>query len=168
MPVKDILRNLNLFVDGNGYAGRVEELELPKLTVKTEEFRGGGMDAPVELDIGLEKLESGLTVSGIDAELLKLWGVAPGSLTPFTVRGSLQSEDGTVTPVEVRLRGHVKEVDWGTWKPGEKAPLKLMVAVRYYKLTHGGAVVHEIDVDKMIRVVDGTDQLEAQRTALGI
>ena len=99
----------------------MEEIELPKLTVKTEEFRAGGMDAPVELDMGMEKLESTLTLSGVDRELLKLWGVAPGNLTPLTVRGSLQSEDGTVTSVEVRLRGHVKEIDWGTWKPGEKA-----------------------------------------------
>ncbi len=168
MPIQDILRQVNLFVDGRGYMGRVEEIELPKLTVKTEEFRAGGMDAPVELDMGMEKLESTLTVSGVDRELLKLWGVAPGNITPLSVRGSLQSEDGTVTTVEVRLRGQVKEIDWGTWKPGEKAPLKIMLALRYYKLTHGGELVHEIDVENMIRVVAGVDQLQQQRDALGI
>ncbi len=168
MPIQDILRQVNLFVDGRGYMGRVEEIELPKLTVKTEEFRAGGMDAPVELDMGMEKLESTLTVSGVDRELLKLWGVAPGNITPLSVQGSLQSEDGTVTTVEVRLRGQAKEIDWGTWKPGEKAPLKIMLALRYYKLTHGGELVHEIDVENMIRVVAGVDQLQQQRDALGI
>ena len=43
-----------------------------------------------------------------------------------------------------------------------------MMAVRYYKLDHDGTVVHEIDVDNMTRVINGTDRLEAQRTALGI
>ena len=35
-----ILKNFNLFVDGRGYAGRVDEITLPKLTIKTEEFQG--------------------------------------------------------------------------------------------------------------------------------
>ena len=47
-----VLRGFDVFVDGRGYAGKVEELELPKLSIKTEEFRAGGMDVPVELDMG--------------------------------------------------------------------------------------------------------------------
>ena len=43
-----ILKNFNVFVDGLGYAGRVEEITLPKLTIKTEEYQGAGMSAPVE------------------------------------------------------------------------------------------------------------------------
>nr|WP_262363471.1 phage major tail tube protein [Xylella fastidiosa] len=54
---RHLLKHLNLFIDGKGYAGQVEEINLPKLTLKTEEFRGGGMLAPVELTMGLEKLE---------------------------------------------------------------------------------------------------------------
>ena len=67
-----------------------------------------------------------------------------------------------------RVRGYVREVDWGTWKPGEKSPLKCMMAVRYYRFLHDGDVLHEIDVDNMVRIVNGVDQLEAQRQALGI
>ena len=53
--LNDILKNMSLFVDGRGYAGNVDELNLPKLALKTEEFRGGGMDAPIEIDMGMEK-----------------------------------------------------------------------------------------------------------------
>lgn len=166
--ITDVLRNVNLFVDGRGYAGTVEEVNLPKLTVATEEHRGGGMDAPAEIDMGLEKLECDWSCAAIDAEMLKAWGVAPGNAIPATFRGALESEDGTVKAVEVRVRGAVKEVDWGAWKPGEKAPLKCMMAVRYYKLTHDGSVIHEIDVDNMKRIVNGTDRLAEQRAALGI
>ena len=52
-----ILKNFNLFVDGRGYAGRAEEVTPPKLTIKTEEIRNGGMDAPISVDLGMEKLE---------------------------------------------------------------------------------------------------------------
>ena len=38
-----ILKNFSAFVDGRGYAGRVDEITLPKLTIKMEEYRAGGM-----------------------------------------------------------------------------------------------------------------------------
>jgi P2 family phage contractile tail tube protein len=66
------------------------------------------------------------------------------------------------------LRGKLKEADPGTWKPGEAAPLKAMVALTYYKLQHGDRIIHEIDVENMVRIVDGVDVLAAQRAALGI
>ena len=166
--IVNLLKNVNLFVDGRGYAGQVMEANLPKLTVKMEEHRDGGMDAPAEIDMGLEKLECDFSTSNIDAELLRSWGLAPGNLVPVTFRGALESEDGTVTPVVASVRGNVKEVDYGTWKPGEKVPLKCAMAVRYYKFEHGGQVIHEIDVDNMIRMVNGADRLAEQRSALGI
>ena len=58
-----LLKNMNLFVDGRGYAGRVDEVENPKLSLKTEEHRAGGMDLPVEVELGMEKLEASLTFS---------------------------------------------------------------------------------------------------------
>jgi P2 family phage contractile tail tube protein len=132
----DILKNMALFVDGRGYAGNVEELTLPKLTLKTEEFRNGGMDAPIEVEMGMEKLESEFTLTRFDKNVLKLFGLAPGQLTPLTIRGAVISDDGTQTAVVVNLQGIVREMDPGNWKPGEKATLKVMLALRYYKLTH--------------------------------
>ena len=166
--IVNVLKNVNLFVDGRGYAGQVMEVNLPKLTVKMEEHRDGGMDAPAEIDMGLEKLECDFSTSNIDSELLRSWGLAPGQQVPVTFRGALESEDGTVTAVAAHVRGSVKEVDWGTWKPGDKVPLKCAMAVRFYKLEFDGELVHEIDVDNMKRVIDGTDRLEEQRAALGI
>lgn len=166
--IVNVLKNVNLFVDGRGYAGQVMEVNLPKLTVKMEEHRDGGMDAPAEIDMGLEKLECDFSTSNIDAELLRSWGLAPGNAIPVTFRGALESEDGTVTGVTCQVRGNVKEVDYGTWKAGEKVPLKCAMAVHYYRYEHDGEVIHEIDVDNMIRIVNGTDRLAEQRAALGI
>ena len=166
--IVDILRNVNMFVDGNGYVGRVDEVMLPKLTIKTEEFRAGGMDAPVELDQGMEKLECTLTTSGVDQVLLERFGVVIGEMVPVTFRGALRSEDATVKPAVAQVRGRVKEIDFGTWKPGEKVPMKAMIAVRYYKFELAGAILHEIDVEAMIRTINGVDQLAELRDALGV
>ena len=166
--IVNILKNCNMFVDGRGFAGQVMEVNLPKLTLKMEEHRDGGMDAPAEIDMGMERLECSFSTSRIDAGLLRSWGLASGNQVPLTFRGALESEDGAVTPVVATVRGNVKEIDHGTWKPGEKAALKCTVATRYYKFEHGGEVLHEIDVDNMVRIVNGTDRLAEQRAALGI
>ena len=52
MALPSKLKNFNLFNDGHSYMGQVDEVVLPKLTAKMEEWRGGGMDAPV--DIGMD------------------------------------------------------------------------------------------------------------------
>jgi len=70
--------------------------------------------------------------------------------------------------VIIQLQGMLKEVDHGSWKPGEKATLKGMVAVRYYKHSINGETVHEIDVPNMIRIVNGVDQLATTRKNLGM
>lgn len=164
----DILKNMALYVDGRGYAGNVETLTLPKLTMKTEEFRNGGMDAPIEVELGMEKLECEFTLTRFDREVLSLFGLAQGQQIPLTIRGAIESDDGAQLSVVVNLQGFVREVDYGSWQPGEKATLKMMIALRYYKLTHGPNVVHEIDVPNMVRTINGVDQLAITRTALGI
>ena len=157
-----------LYVDGRGYAGNVETLTLPKLTMKTEEFRNGGMDAPIEVELGMEKLEAEFTLTRFDRNALGLFGLAQGQTVPLTVRGAIESDNGVQLPVIVNLQGFVRELDYGDWQPGEKATLKMMVSLRYYKLTHGPNVVHEIDIPNMVRTINGIDQLALTRASLGI
>lgn len=169
MAAPKLLKDVNLFIDGRGYAGNVEEFEPPKLAIKTEGHRSGGMDAPIEVDMGMQALTAMATLSHAAREALKMFGLAPGNPVPMTLRGSQENEAGTeVEAVVYNLRGLIKEVDPGTWKSGEKAPCKVTLALRYYKLEIGGETVHEIDVENMTRVINGVDQLEARRQALGL
>ena len=80
----------------------------------------------------------------------------------------VEESTGRDEPVTHFMRGTIKELDWGTWKPGEKAPCKGMVALRYYKLEVAGETVHEIDVLNMVRIIGGEDQMASQRAALGL
>jgi P2 family phage contractile tail tube protein len=156
-----ILKNFNLYVDGRGYAGRVEEITLPKLTLKTEEFLGAGMSAPVEIDMGMEKLEMDLTFAEYDPELFKLFGLTNGSEIAFTIRGVLGGTDAEF--VIINVRGFFKELDLDTWKPAEKAALKCSIACTYYKLSING-----IELIEMVRNVNGSDQLAQFREILQI
>ncbi len=162
-----ILKNFNLFVDGRGYAGRADEVTPPKLTIKTEELRAGGMDAPMSVDLGMEKLECSFSLVEYDPELIKQFGLISGNAVQLTLRGALV-DDNTTTPMVIQLRGMYTELDFGSFKAGERGTLKCNVACRYYSLEIGGNVVVEIDVDNMTRVINGVDQMAEVRDALGL
>lgn len=168
MAARDVRKNINLFVDGKGYAGQIQDFTPPKLASKMEEFRGGGMDAPVELKMGTEALKAAFNLISYSKDVLLLFGVANGNIVPFVARESLQSFDGSVTPVVHTMRGRLTMADAGTLKPGDVAPLACEMALTYYKLEHGATVVQEIDVENMIHKVGGVDVLAAQRAAIGL
>ena len=168
MAARDIRKNMNCFVDGRGYAGQVDEINPPKLTLKTEEFRAGGMDAPVAVTMGMEKLDADFTLKAYDKNVLALFGVAEGNLVPFVFREALESFDGRITAVIHTMRGKITEIDPGSSKPGDLPTLKVMLSLTYYKLQHGDSTVMEIDIENMVRVIDGVDALEGQRNALGL
>ncbi|WP_462402184.1 phage major tail tube protein [Pseudomonas sp. Marseille-QA0332] len=166
--IPETLANLNLFVDGVSFQGDVPSLTLPKLTLKMEEHRAGGMDMAVEMDQGMEKMEAGFVTTGVRKESLKFFGLADSTAFNGTFRGAFKGLKGKINPVIVTLRGSLKEVDMGDWKAGDKAEIKHNVALTYYKLEVGGSTVYEIDPVGMKRVINGVDQLAEQRSALGV
>lgn len=166
--IPEILTNCVMFIDGVSFSGDVPSMTLPKLSVKSEEYRGGGMSGPIDMPTGLEKLEAAFTTTGVRKEALKFFGLADQTACNLVMRGSFKGQKGTVKAVTVTLRGSLKEVDMGDWKAGDKAEIKHAVAVTYYKLQIDGRVMYEIDFANLVQVINGVDQLATERTALGL
>ncbi len=164
----NILTNCNVFVDGKAYVGKCEELTLPKLSLKTEEFRGGGMDAAIEIDMGMEKLEASFDINGYDAEVLQLYGIYDNNKVPLRFRGAQRQADGSIKAVDIEMTGMLKEVDMGNWKAGERAKTKYTMNLNYYKFSLDSTVIYEIDIMNNIRKINGNDQLTEVRNALGM
>jgi P2 family phage contractile tail tube protein len=162
-----VLTGFNLFVDGRGHAGKVVELVLPKLTIKTEEHRAGGMDAPIELDMGMEKLECSFTLADFHPDTIRYFGLGHNAPVALTFRGALGTGDGLAIPAVVRAQGMVKELDNGSWKPGEKLQQKFTVNMKYYSYSQGGETIHEIDIENMVRIINGKDMMLATRIIIG-
>ena len=166
--IADILRNVSATIDGRGYAGKFDSVTLPTLEVNTVEHRGGGMDLAVELDMGLKPMQAMIESVAVDRHLLASWGVADGTFVPWTFRGALQGDGGTVTPALAEMRGLCTKIEWGDWKPGEKVALKATLALRFFRYVQGGVEVAKIDALNSIRIINGADQLTDTRAALGI
>jgi P2 family phage contractile tail tube protein len=167
MAMPKVIKHFNLFVDGRGYAGRVDEVTEPKLSIKKEEFRGGGMDAPVDIDMGMEKIELQFTLVEHDPAIYRQFGLVDGNAVRVSLRQAL-ADDAGVTPKVITAQGMMTEIDGGGSKSGDKGSLKVSIACRYYKLQVAGQTVVEIDVENMKRIINGTDQLAAHRAALGM
>jgi P2 family phage contractile tail tube protein len=163
-----VLKNFSLFVDGRGLAGTVGQLTLPTLTTQMEEFRGGGMDAPVEIDMGMEKLEAGFEQFEYDENILALYGLADGAATQVTARGALRRDGEAAVAMVVNMTGVIKQFEPGDWVAGDQTTASYQMALRYLKITIGGREVVEIDTVNMIRRINGVDQLESIRTAIGV
>lgn len=164
-----ILKNMNAFVNGRGFQGRVDEIELPEIATKLEAYRAGGMDGEVELDMGMDAMSGKLSVADPDADLLRLIGLAGANTARVEFRGAfVRDMDNATIAVVAELGGRFKKLSFGTWKAGEKSSQEFEVAVNYFRLTVDGTEICEIDVENMVRRIGGVDQLAAQRNAIGI
>jgi P2 family phage contractile tail tube protein len=164
----NILKNFAVSIDGKGFAGNAKEIQLPALTLAGEDFRAGGMDAPIFIEMGQEKLEASITLSSFDILALAQWGVGEGYSVPVVARGALESLDGTVQQVVVAMRGKVVSFEPSAWTPGAEATLKFSLNLTTYRYEQNGQIIHDIDVPNMKRVIGSVDRLAEQRAALGL
>ncbi|HEY0626696.1 MAG TPA: phage major tail tube protein [Allosphingosinicella sp.] len=164
------LKNMMVFHNGVAYVGEATSVTLPKLARKLEEYRAGGMDGPVGIDMGQDGLlELEHAYGGFMREIIRGFGVteADGEMLRFV--GAYQRDDsGEVDRVEIVARGRHQEIDPGEAKPGEDTEFKVKTVLAYYKLEVNGVEEVEIDVLNMVFRVGGVDRLAAQRAALGI
>lgn len=167
MPRK--LKNFNLFQNGVSFVGMVPEVTLPKLSRKMEEYRAAGMSGPVSVDFGNEAVSIEWTAGGLMVEALKQYGARSHGAVQLRFAGAYQEDDeGTVTAVEVVVRGRYKEIDLGAAKVADDTSHKYTMPCSYYKLMIDGAAVIELDFMSGIETIGGTDTTAAIRKAIGL
>ena len=141
-----LLRNCMLWADRESKLGQIGDITPPVPQAKLEELRNAGMIKPREVHMGYEKLEFSFKMPGLDPQILKLFGLKPGTENLFLITGSLVDEDGVVHSAIMTIRGFLKQADPGNWKPGDMAENDYSVSVNYYKL--------EVDGDELIEMDD--------------
>ncbi|WP_224825760.1 phage major tail tube protein [Cognatishimia sp. MH4019] len=167
--MRDILKFMNTFVDGYGFAGVASAVEVPKIEVATRDFTAAGMSGPIEVRMArlANALTAKLTFEGFDPHLYETLDITEGSLIPFTCKGSTEDGDGTTHAHNVAMRGFLKVLDEGEWKDGESVPLKIDMSLRYYRRERDGVELFEIEPARMLFRVKGKDLLAEHRANVG-
>ena len=162
------LKNFNVTFGVSDFSAICEEVVLPKIKYKTEEYRGAGMAAPIEIDVGLEKLEATFKFCEQTIEGYISAGVNLSGLMTATILGHMSSVDGGSESMVCVLRGWIKGVDPGTWKAGDpkSATQSIEMAVLSWVLTRGIIPLVTIDVMSGISRIGGFDQHAAARKNL--
>lgn len=167
--ISDVLTDFNLYVDGRGHAGLVEEINPPKIVAKMLEHEAASMASAIDIPTGrVEKMEMDFTLAGVNKDTLTLWGFVTLSHVKTRISGALRSYDGTTKALSMFTRGLIKELDFGTFKPGDKMPLKAALTLDYYRLEIDGQRLIEIDAINNTNIINDTDQLAEVRQAIGV
>ena len=159
------LKGFQVFIDGVGYAGKVEEGAPPPIELRTEEVDNGGLAGTVDVFMGqVAKMEFEITLSEINPDVSKLIG---RSDVPIAFRGAIGNETSGITTVLIDTRCLVKKSEIGAFKAGEKGTQKFTLTANYYKETIDGTETVEIDVQNMLFKSGGVDHMADIRSALG-
>lgn len=162
------LKAMALFVDGQHYAGECTEVTPPTLERETEDYRAGGMNGPVKLDMGGSELTMKLKMAGHVAAMVAQYG---GSLSGTQLRlvQAVQADDAeAVQGVELVARGRMTKFDPGTAKVGDLTEHEYEFALTYIKWVDNGTTQVEVDYVNMIENVGGVDRMAQTRAVLGI
>lgn len=159
MGLPSKLKNLNAYVDGEGYIGRVAEFEVPKLAFAGEDMRNGGMLGPVSIDMGLEKMEATITMGGHEASLIRKFGTTRIDGVRVRLVEAFQADNGSSPDaVEHYIGGRFMEIDLGKSKAGDNTEHKYKVPLNYYRRVVNGSIDVEIDMLAGVFIVDGFDR----------
>ncbi|MBH9536921.1 phage major tail tube protein [Novosphingopyxis sp. YJ-S2-01] len=162
------LKNFNVFNDGQSYLGQASEIQLPKLAMAAESYRGAGMLAEVDVDMGLEKLEMESTYGGMVVGVLRQFGLnrIDGAMLRFV--GAYQADDALApTAGELVVRGRHMEIDPGSAKAGDDTEWKVKSTLTYLKWTIDGREEVAIDVLNNVYRIGGVDRMASIRAIIG-
>ncbi len=162
--------NAAVFVDGESFIGRAEEVDLPKVKFKFSDTKGLGLYGEAELPSGLDKMEARIKFNSLYPSFTAL-AANPFKLRTVIVRASQQVWDqngvSREAPIKAEMRGFFREWDTGNIKGGESAEAEATLSVIYYKLEADGNEIVEVDVFNNIYKVEGQDILQQFKQNIG-
>lgn len=157
------IRLYNIYFQDDGYAGICSEVTLPNLEIKTDDFRGGGMDAPIAVDMGMDQPEIGFEMEEHVSAIMKKFGT-PNVNGRFSAAMSDGQNDAQSYRIEFTGLFHKNEL--GSAKPGDKSPMKGSIKCMVLTITQNGGELVYIDILNGIRRIGGQDQLKTLRSAI--
>ena len=170
MALPKKIKLMDLFNEGNSYLGQTGEVTIPKLVRKFEDWRGGGMNGNVKIDLGLgdDTTEFNWKLGGIDELILDQWGAQTVDAHMLRFNGSYQRDDiGVTSALEIVVCGRHEEIDFGNQKQGDDTETSIKTIWSYYKLSIDGVNKIEIDIPNMIEIVNGVDLMAKHKANIG-
>lgn len=159
------IRNFNAFLDGTSFIGKVSKGTMPSLKLKTEGYRGAGMDAETAIDMGMEAMQTVLIFTEWVEEAFTNFGTKKRIVLRPVAMGE---DDFSVDAFIFTCGGRISGVEPGQLGAGDNSELTLTMDNDFYRIEKNNKELVKIDVENSVRIIDGIDQLADMRTAMGV
>ncbi len=162
--------NCNIYLDGESFLGKAEEINLPMINFKMVEHKALGMVGTLEFFAGIEKMEAKIKWNSYYAKAMKKFA-NPFKNISLQCRASLETYDnggrtGQV-PMVVFMKVAPKGFPGGNLKQHDNAELESNLTCYYFKQEINGEVIVEFDPMANIFKVDGVDLLAQYKANIG-
>lgn len=163
--------NANVYLNGNSYMGRAEEITLPDISPKMADHKALGMVGELEVPAGLTKMSAKIKWNAIYPEVMLSTHNAFQAVR-LQVRTSVETYAGgsriAQVPAVIYLTGTWKKSGGLAFKPQDNVEMENELNVSAYKMEVNGEEIVDIDIMANIWRVAGEDQLALYRFNLGI
>jgi len=165
------ITNAAVYLDGNSYFGRAEEVDLGSVNTVMSDFTGLGLVGLMELPDGLDKLEGKIIWNSLyeDAAVLT---ASPFTAVSLQCLSSINVHTSQGRTDEVQLASHLtvnfKGHQLGSYKAREPAKYETPFSAISIRQLIGGREVLMLDYPNNIYRVNGVDQLARYRANLGM
>jgi uncharacterized protein len=163
--------NANIYLDGENYLGRAEEVTLPEISPKMVDHKALGMVGELELPAGLQKMSAKIKWNAIYPEAMKKTHDVFTAIR-LMVRSSVDTFEGGTrigqAPFVAYMTVVPKKAGGLVFKPQDNVEREDEFNVTAYRMEVDGEEVVNIDIMANIWSVNGVDQLAVYRENLGV
>jgi hypothetical protein len=163
--------NANVYLEGQSFLGRAEEINLPTVKFKMSEHKAIGLFGSMEFPSGMDKMECKIKWNSLYPEVMKILANPFKSVT-MQVRASIEgyNSEGRIEelPLVIFLTVQSKDFPLGNFKQHDNVELENMFNVYYFKMEIDSEEIIEVNVLSNIYKVNGVDQFAQYRANLGI
>jgi uncharacterized protein len=162
--------NANVYIDGDSFLGKVEEITLPDLKPMMSEHKALGLVGKFELPSGFEKMEGKIKFNSLYPAVSTKFANVFGFMQ-LQVRANIEtisSSGRSEAPWVCLLTIQSKKYQVGGFKQHDNVERESDFNVLYIKEIIDGEVKLEVDVLSNIYKVDGVDLLAKYNKNLGV
>jgi P2 family phage contractile tail tube protein len=161
--------NAGIYVNGDSYIGKAEEINLPMIKPVMSEHKSLGLNSKIELPSGIDKLEGKIKFNSKYPRVQQTFADIFTHIQ-LQVRYQLESYGSsgrTLKKGVILLTVQSKGVPGGNFKQHDNVELESDFNVLYMKEIIDGEEIFEIDVYSNIYKVKGVDLLSDFKNAIG-
>jgi P2 family phage contractile tail tube protein len=165
--IRNIVGDWQLYQEGFGLATLIEEITLPDIKWKAEDYHGGGLMGTRQIKSIFDKMKLGGKSAGFDPRMLNAVGQMPGMSSIWKIMASLIDPGLPEIPQKILVTGSMVELKRGTYKTGKQETTFEIDDITYYEEWFDGKLKFGFDLINQTLVVDGVDMMATRRRNTG-